>query len=140
MCWLPLSLARSQGFHWHRPAPKYSKNGTSRLSFAPLNDSAAESGCASSANCTVWNYEDSQSVGGGFMVVGDEIFAYFSGNTDESQLKQAVSARTRSPSGECRSLGRKRHVSLLKSCSALVWHSTGSSSSCAVAFKAGVYV
>ena len=103
MCWLhvPLSLARSQGFHWHRPAPQYSKTGTSRLSFAPLNDSAAESGCASSANCTVWNYEDSQSVGGGFMVVGDEIFAYFSGNTDESQLKQAVSARTRRPGDEC---------------------------------------
>jgi hypothetical protein len=84
------------GFHFHRPDPVRSKTGHSRSSIAPLN----LTGCNSSIGCTVWNYEDSQSVGGGFLVVRDKIYLFASGNanmnwpdptlpSDESQLKQA---------------------------------------------------
>ena len=84
------------GFHFTRPAPVRSKTGHSRSSIAPLN----LTGCNSSIGCTVWNYEDSQSVGGGFLVVRDKIYLYASGNAnmnwpdptlpvDESQLRQA---------------------------------------------------
>jgi hypothetical protein len=61
------------GFDWSRPpAP--------RVALAPLN----LSGCLPDAErCNDFNFEDSQSVGGGFVVHGDTLRIYVSGRTNE---------------------------------------------------------
>ena len=46
------------------------------------------SGCATSSGCNVWNFEDSQSVGGGLAVHGDELRLYVSGRCQEMGLSQ----------------------------------------------------
>ena len=79
------------GFHWFRP-PK------PRQAFAPLNltgcDETGHSVTAGSmpyawTNCTVWNYEDVQSVAGGWIVgADDQLYQYVSGRALNMELDQ----------------------------------------------------
>ena len=78
------------GFHWFRPPPP-------RKAFAPMSlegcDQAghpAPKGGLPYAwrNCSVWNQADVQSVAGSFIVVGDELYSYVSGRSENMQLGQ----------------------------------------------------